>query len=370
MQTSQHLIISPAPLSNRIMSTIEDQRAKAGFKYSEDIAPGLEVHMDLRKIHIRTLSEFQKIDVIETYFGKMLITDGKTQSAQSDEFAYHESLVHPPLIQSAILAGAADGGDVSSNKPRSVFIGGGGELATAREVLRHRSVERVVMVDLDGKVIEVCKEYLPEWGGDQVANNPRLELIVGDAYAYLKDCKEQFDCIIMDISDPIEAGPGIMLYTQEFYQHCTTLLSPNGVFVTQAGVAESIPPKHAVDGTNDTSCFGPIYNTLGSVFDCVVPYSSNIPSFGSDWGFCMAYNSKEAVSSWTGIAPEALDSMIEERITDIESAGKEGNVGPTDVLMFYDGIAHKRMFALTKPLRQALKKDARIMTEANPVFMY
>ena len=118
------------------MATIEDQRAKAGFRYSEDIAPGLEVSMDLHKIHTRTLSEFQKIDVIETYFGKMLITDGKTQSAQSDEFAYHESLVHPPLIQSALLAGGTDGSD----KPRSVFIGGGGELATAREVLRHRSM--------------------------------------------------------------------------------------------------------------------------------------------------------------------------------------------------------------------------------------
>lgn len=348
------------------MATIEDQRAKAGFRYSEDIAPGLEVSMDLHKIHTRTLSEFQKIDVIETYFGKMLITDGKTQSAQSDEFAYHESLVHPPLIQSALLAGGTDGSD----KPRSVFIGGGGELATAREVLRHRSVERVVMVDLDGKVIEVCKEYLPEWGGEQVANDRRLELIVGDAHAYLKDCKEQFDVIIMDISDPIEAGPGIMLYTQEFYRHCTTLLTPNGVFVTQAGVAESIPPDHAVDGNNDTSCFGPIFNTLGTVFDCVVPYSSNIPSFGSDWGFCMAFNSKEPVSSWTNIAPETIDSAIEKRITDIESAGKDGNAGPTDVLMFYDGVTHKRMFALTKPLRQALKKDTRVMTVANPVFMY
>jgi thermospermine synthase len=109
---------------------------------------------------------------------------------------------------------------------------------------------------------------------------------------------------------------------------------------------------------------------LGTVFDCVVPYSTNIPSFGSDWGFCMAYNSEESVRSWTEIALEKVDSMIENRITDIESAGKEGNVGPTDVLMFYDGVTHKRMFALTKPLRQALKKDTRVMTVANPVFMY
>lgn len=358
------------------MSTIEEQRAKASFVYTEDVAPGLSVSMDLNKIHTTTLSKFQKIDVIETYFGKMLVTDGKTQSAQFDEFAYHESLVHPPMLKSALLA--SDDG----KKPLSVFIGGGGELATAREVLRHTSVERCVMVDLDGKVIDVCKEFLPEWGGEEVASNSRLELIVGDAFAYLMDCKEKFDVIIMDISDPIEAGPGVMLYTQEFYAHCKQLLNSNGAFVTQAGVADSVPPDHAVKGQTDTSCYGPIKNTLATVFDCAVPYSSNIPSFGSDWGFVMAFDMPETngsgstktkdeeIESWTGIAPATLDNMIESRIADIESAGKDGNIGPNDVLRFYDGLTHRRIFALTKPLREALKQDTRIMTKANPIFMY
>lgn len=352
---------------------IEAQRAKAGFWYSEDVAPGLKCNMTLKSMLHSTNSKYQKIDVIDTYFGRTLITDGKTQSAEFDEFAYHESLVHPPLLKSALLAGD------DSAKPRSVFIGGGGELATAREVLRHGSVERLVMVDLDEAVIDVCKKYLPEWGGEAVASNPRMELIVGDAYAYLMSTTEQFDAIIMDISDPIEAGPGIMLYTQEFYAHAKSLLkSPNGVFVTQAGCADSIPPQHALDGAQDTACFGPIQNTLRTVFDCVVPYSVNIPSFGSDWGFVMAFNGpagsgnltsdekNDLVSAWTEMSKATIDSLIERRLT--KNEGDED--GSDDLLKFYDGVVHRRMFALTKPLRKSLKLDKRIMTKDNPIFMY
>ena len=104
--------------------------------------------------------------------------------------------------------------------------------------MRHKTVERVVMVNLDKVVIDVCKKYLSGWGGSAVCENPRFELIVGDVYKYLNECNDKFDVIIMDISDPIEVGSGIMLYTKEFYDHAKTLLkNPNGVFVTQAGYA-------------------------------------------------------------------------------------------------------------------------------------
>eukprot|EP00568_Trieres_chinensis_P001197 CAMPEP_0183309500 /NCGR_PEP_ID=MMETSP0160_2-20130417/25379_1 /TAXON_ID=2839 ORGANISM="Odontella Sinensis, Strain Grunow 1884" /NCGR_SAMPLE_ID=MMETSP0160_2 /ASSEMBLY_ACC=CAM_ASM_000250 /LENGTH=370 /DNA_ID=CAMNT_0025473541 /DNA_START=47 /DNA_END=1159 /DNA_ORIENTATION=- len=370
------------------MSDIEAQRAKAGFTFSEDVSPGLKVEMELKSLLLSTQSQYQKIDVIDTYFGRTLVTDGKTQSAEFDEFAYHESLVHPPMMKSAILAN-------DDAKPRSIFIGGGGELATAREVLRHKSVERLVMVDLDEKVIEVSKRYLPEWGGEKVESDPRLELIVGDAYAYLMDTTEKFDVIIMDISDPIEAGPGIMLYTKEFYAHAKTLLnSKNGVFVTQAGCADSIPPKHAKEGEQDTSCFGPIKNTLSTIFDCVIPYSTNIPSFAGDWGFVMAFNAQSEntsphenatqIAAWTNESTNLIDELIEQRITKKgikenghkenghkENGHKEnGHKEETDALSFYDGITHQRMFSLTKPLRKSLILDTRIMTKENPIFMF
>ena len=111
--------------------------------------------MALHSILHASLSEFQEVEVIDSFFGRTLVTDGKTQSAEHDEFVYHETLVHPPLLWSAILSGREDG---VKKAPKTVFIGGGGELATAREVLRHNTVERLVMVDIDPEVIEVCKK--------------------------------------------------------------------------------------------------------------------------------------------------------------------------------------------------------------------
>ena len=308
--------------------------------------------------------------------------DGKTQSAAHDEFVYHESLVHPPLFINAVLNNGSGG-------PKSVFIGGGGELATAREVLKHNTVERLVMVDLDGDVIEVCKKYLPEWGGETVANHPKMELIIGDAHKYLTETTEKFDVICMDISDPIEAGPGIALYTQEFYRHASTLLNDNGVFVTQAGSADFIPHVHAVPGADesgdsnkDSWCFAAITNTLATVFDSAIPYTCQVPSFGEDWGFVLAFNRKSSGADWhpRRIGSEEIDTMIKDRIENIPGIPAHHSTGRTreytgserggDALLHYDGEIHGALFSLSKPLREGLKRDTRIMTVENPVFMY
>jgi spermidine synthase len=335
-------------------SAIEIERAKSGFLYKEDVAPGLTMEMELKRILISTSSPYQKVDVVETYFGKTLVTDGKTQSTEFDEFAYHESLVHPSLLKVSN----------SGSAPKVVFIGGGGELATAREVLRHASVARVVMVDLDAKVVEVSEKYLPEWGGQSVLTDPRFELVIGDAYGYLLKTEEMFDVVIMDISDPIEAGPGVMLYTKEFYEHAVTRLNPNGVFVTQGGTAESIPSAVVKVHDIDPSCFAPIYNTLKAVFHCVVPYTTHIPSFGGDWGFIMAFNddgnpATDQERAWKIPDEDAVNALVHKQIT-----------GGSDALKFYDGTTHLRMFALTKPLRNYMAQDERIMTRENPIFMY
>ena len=355
-------------------SAIDIERSKASFVFKEALHPGVEMEMDLKRIMISTHSKFQKVGVIDTPFGKTLVTDGKTQSAQVDEHIYHESLVHPALSKAGLIGNNSD--DIHP-KPKKVFIGGGGELATAREVLRHKSVERVVMVDLDETVVKVCREHLPEWGGDKVATNSRLELIIGDAYEYLNNCKEKFDVVIMDISDPIEAGPGIMLYTQEFYQHVKTLLNDNGVFVTQAGTADPISVENIEAGSKeDATCFAPIKNTLSEVFDCVLPYSVNIPSFGSDWGFVMAFDSsrpEESKDEFININLKSLDDLLSNNITEIDDIESNSNGSAKkgeEVLRYYDSLSHIRMFSLPKPIRKRFSKDKRIMTRDNPVFMF
>lgn len=370
---------------------IEKERSKSAFKYVEDIAPGLRIEMDLNTIYHTSISEFQEVQVIDSYFGRTLVTDGKTQSAAHDEFVYHETLVHPPLFWSALLSGTTqpDGTRIPGGAPKSVFIGGGGELATAREVLKHNTIERLVMVDIDPKVVEVCKKYMPQWGGEAVTNHPKMELIVGDAHKYLMETEEKFDVIIMDISDPIEAGPGIALYTQEFYQRTSEVLSkPNGVFVTQAGSADFVPHPHAFpeDGDDDENkeswCFSPILNTLATVFDHSIPFTVAVPSFGEDWGFVMAFNGDAKEARMLADLPyEVIDHLIEERIEalpgvpdhEYRSKGVKfltGNEKGGEAMKHYDGETHRGLFSLSKSLRIAMKSDKRIMTVDNPVFMY
>lgn len=174
----------------------------------------------LTSIDFNSKSKFQKVQIIKTIpFGTTLVLDGKTQSAQFDEAVYHEHLVHPAMMM--------------HGNPKSVYIGGGGEYATARDVLKHTSVEKCVMVDIDEvvrshgfcfrfvalptmrltcnhhgwQVCNVCAEHLPQWHGGCL-DDPRLEVHFDDAKAFLERTEQKFDVIIMDIADPIEAGPG------------------------------------------------------------------------------------------------------------------------------------------------------------------
>ncbi len=128
----------------------------SGFTFTEEVTPNYRTVADLKSISVATSSPFQTVQIIETAtFGKTLVLDGKTQSAQLDEFAYHECLVHPTVLAVGWALGDA------AHKPTRAFIGGGGELATARELLRHASLTEVVMVDLDPLVVAESKAYLP-----------------------------------------------------------------------------------------------------------------------------------------------------------------------------------------------------------------
>ena len=174
----------------------------------------------------------------------------------------------------------------------------------------------------------------------------------------------------MDISDPIEAGPGIMLYTKELYQHVLTRLNPGGVFVTQAGVASAIPPAHANAGDKDTTCFAPITNTLNEVFSYVIPYTQTIPSFGDDWGFVMAFNNDKMNGTSDGDSTTICKEWIMNSSDKIDTLIDGCISGGNDSLKMYDGLTHLRMFNLAKPVRKQLANDKRIMTKDNPIYMY
>ncbi|DAZ98408.1 TPA: hypothetical protein N0F65_000122 [Lagenidium giganteum] len=306
------------------------------FWFKENLTEDLYLATTLKKVTFEAQSAFQTMQIIETHsFGKTLVLDGKTQSAKTDEAVYHETLVHPALM--------------AHPNPKTVYIGGGGEFATAREVLRHKSVEKVVMVDIDEMVCNMCRKEMPEWA-DGAFEDPRLEVHYTDAHAFLKQYDGTFDVIIMDIADPIEAGPGYVLYTEEFYKYAVTKLNKGGMFVTQSGPGAMY---------NWDECFSAIHRTLKTSFNAVLPYTVDIPSFGCMWAFNLAVNTED---------PEAFKNALLQRSIADTNAIVESRL--TSKLKFYDGISHLGLFGVPKPIRDALDAETRIITVDNPVFMY
>ena len=169
----------------------------------------------------RVRSAFQDIVIFESFsHGRVMVLDGCIQITERDEFVYQEMLAHVPLL----AHGAA----------RNVLIIGAGDGGVLRRVVQHRGVERAVMVEIDGEVIRLSKEFLPMIGGD-AWKNPRAEVIVGDGIDYVKHAPDaSFDVIIVDSTDPI--GVGEVLFTDEFYANCARILTARGLVVNQCGV--------------------------------------------------------------------------------------------------------------------------------------
>ncbi|MFN3613785.1 MAG: polyamine aminopropyltransferase [Rubrimonas sp.] len=194
-----------------------------------DIMPGWSVetlHDDFRQcLREATLlydseTQHQRLRVFRNpTFGRILTLDDVVQVTEGDEFIYHEMMAHVPILAHGAAA--------------RVLIVGGGDGGMAREVLKHRGVERVVMVEIDAGVIEFSRQYLPGIGAGAF-DDGRLEVVIADGADYMRAEGESFDVIIVDSTDPI--GPGETLFTDTFYGHARRRLNPGGILVTQNGV--------------------------------------------------------------------------------------------------------------------------------------
>ncbi|HIM18928.1 MAG TPA: polyamine aminopropyltransferase [Dehalococcoidia bacterium] len=299
-----------------------------GDWHYELITPGLLQTERRLRVFYRGQTEYQHVEVMDgATFGRTLVLDGKTQSTEVDEFAYHEALVHPSMI--------------AHPNPKSVFVAGGGEGATIREVMSHRSVEQVVMVDIDKQVVDLCREYLPNHHQGSF-DDPRLELHHMDALEFLEDTSLRFDVVIIDVPDPLEAGPAYLLFTQEFYSLLKERLRPGGLMVAQSG-----PTGPAFY----EQCFSAVANTVGSVFSGVYLSEAFVPSFGTTWGFVIGSTGPDP----TSLSVEETDSRISDRI--------DGE------LRFLDGITLRGMTSVPKYLRKAVDAEEKIITRDHPIFV-
>ncbi|NEP73388.1 MAG: polyamine aminopropyltransferase [Okeania sp. SIO2G4] len=267
---------------------------------------------------------YQDMYIIDTgIYGKALVLDGKWQSSTGDEFLYHEPLVHPAMI--------------FHGSPSKVLVLGGGEGATIREVLRWQTVEKVAMIDIDGEVVEACRQYLPEMHANSF-DDPRLKLVIGDALEFLETSGEIWDVVISDLSDPIEEGPSFQLFTKEYFEKILQVLTPGGFFVVQAGPVS----------LGEMKLHTRIVNTMKEVFPYVQSYSSYVPTYGQPWGFVMG--SREMINSRPD--PETVNQLLREKTT-----------GGFRML---DGTTLLGMLQVPKHLREAIATETEVYTLAKP----
>ncbi|MBI5368328.1 MAG: polyamine aminopropyltransferase [Planctomycetes bacterium] len=215
----------------------------------------------IKQVLYQQRSRYQDVVVLDTVpFGRMLVLDGCVMTTERDEFAYHEMLVHPGLL--------------AHPRPRAVCIVGGGDGGTVREVLKHATVERVVLAEIDEEVIAVSRKYLPSLASG--LSDPRVEICVGDGAQYLREHEGDFDVVLSDSTDPI--GPGVVLFGDDYFASAKRALRGTGLFVTQC---KSLWVN--VQMTRDVEA------RLAKHFRRVLPYVSMIPTYPTgSWSFHVA----------------------------------------------------------------------------------
>ncbi|MGQ9724918.1 MAG: polyamine aminopropyltransferase [Tepidimonas sp.] len=242
---------------------------------------------------------FQTIEIVRTpRFGLAMRIDGHFMTSEGEEFFYHEALVHP----AAVAHGA----------PRQVLIIGGGDGGAAEEVLKHRSVERVVLAELDAEVIAVAKAHLQRVHRG-VFDDPRLQVRIGDGLEYVATTPDRFDLILLDLTDP--ETPAGSLYTEAFFRSLTRIMNPAAAVVLHTGTPVFEPEQ-----------VRSINAALRKVFEQVHPFGLYVPLYGAYWGLSVASHRLD---------PRAIDA-----------ATLRARAAALPDLRYYNEDVHHALFAL------------------------
>ncbi|MBI4226970.1 MAG: polyamine aminopropyltransferase [Candidatus Omnitrophica bacterium] len=246
--------------------------------FAETLHRGVRQTLAVRRPIATVTTDFQRMQILETEaYGRALVLDGVVQTTERDEHIYHEMMTHVPLF--------------AHPAPRRVLIIGGGDGGIAREVLRHRTVEAVTMVEIDPGVIDACQRHLPRICGGAF-DDPRLRVIVDDGAKFVRTTADRFDVAIVDSPDPI--GPATVLFAMDFYRNLSRVLRRPGLMVRQAG-SLFLQPDESVEAAR----------RLRRAFAIVAPYVAAIPTYiGGLFGFLLASETVQPLRA----TPAALET--------------------------------------------------------------
>jgi spermidine synthase len=268
-------------------------------KQTQDL--GITCKVD-RTLHVEK-SQYQDIALIETrQFGRMLVLDGTVQTTIEDEFIYHEMITHVPLF--------------THPNPKKVAVIGGGDGGAIREILKHPVVEKAYLVEIDSRVVEVSKKYLPEISG--ALSDSRVEVRIEDGIEFIGRNKNAFDVVLVDSTDPV--GPAVGLFMRDFYRSIYESLSDYGIFVAQT---ES--PFFNKD------LISKVFDDVSSIFPITRLYLCSIPTYPSGlWSFTMGSKAYDPLE------------VAEDRISGIDTK-------------YYCPEVHRAAFALPPFVRQLIE---------------
>ncbi|MCR1972785.1 polyamine aminopropyltransferase [Clostridium sporogenes] len=261
------------------------------------------LHYKFTKTLLNKKTPFQELTIVKSKtLGNMLLLDGIVQTTEKDEYVYHEMITHIPLF--------------THPNPKKVLVVGGGDGGTIREVLKHPSVEKAVLCEIDEEVINASKEFLPTISC--ALDNPKCEIFIGDGIKYVHEHKNEFDIIIVDSTDPFGAAEG--LFGGSFYKEIYQALTDKGIFVAQTETPFYLP-----------EVVKKVYDDARTIFPITKLFMAAIPTYPSGyWSFTLG--SKK-------LDPAAADLL---NTIDIETK-------------YYTKALHKASFVLPKFVEDLIK---------------